>query len=167
MHAKNSLALLKNILTVWEAQNYNCAVMELEELKQRIQRKIDWTEEEIRRLSVLLRDYRKQLRLLRPAEKLASDYDLQSLEEEIDCRVYATMTQEEAVLDVLKRAGEKVLNPRSITATLKDGGYGFRTEDPLNSVYVLLNRLVKSGKVISEKTEDNGVCFRIPMVRTK
>jgi hypothetical protein len=161
--ATENLALLKNILTLWERHEYKSAYMNIEMLKRIIQYRIEWTESTIEAMQQKLQELRAQLESLKPIEEMGAEYDLvasigESIGTSLGFAEYAGKSQEEAAIDVLSRA-DRPLSPKEIALIMKAGGYPFRTEDPLNSVYVLLSRMTKRGKTASVKT-DTGVCFK-------
>jgi hypothetical protein len=161
---KDCLVLLRNVLTMWEQGRYDASRMELAELKQRIKNKILWIDEQASALEIQREQWTEKLKQLEDLETV--EYEVENSEGIelyglLDHRAYAGKTQEEAILAILGKS-KSALSPRQITVMMKDGGYPFKTDDPLNAIYVLLNKLRKEGKVEDEKTTASGICFKLP-----
>lgn len=161
-NTKHGLVLLRNILTHWESAHYDRARMELAELEQRIKNKIEWINEEIHSLTGKREELEEKLEALAKVKEI--EYEVENAESIevhgfLDHRAYASLTQEEAILKILGNS-RNPLSPRQITTRMKEGGYPFKTDDPLNSIYVLLNRLKKEKKV-DDETTDARVCFKL------
>ena len=88
------------------------------------------TQEEIRRMQ-------EKLKALEVVERMVRDSNSPANVVEIQPKIYKDMKQDAAIQDVLRKA-TRALTAAEITDALKRGGFGFRSANPRNSVYVTL-----------------------------
>lgn len=135
--------------------------VEIKEVRDRLQARLDWIEKQKANLEKKEKEIQKQLDLVLNMEAIELQLEFDEWTEEVRMSIgpYSDMTQEEALIHALHKSDEP-LNAAAITEKLQEGGYLFRTANPANSIYALVNKLEKAEKLNKEKT-DEGVCFSL------
>jgi len=114
--------------------------MKLKDLKAKLQSRLEWIEKHKKKLPEIELEVKRQLSLVTEAEAIE-----ENLQKTIPAGPW--IGQKELVLRILQGT-DQPLTVREIEKGMIMEGYHFRAKNsPRNSVYVLLNRMEKDGKL--------------------
>ncbi len=140
-------------------------VKELIEARKAADARISELKEEIKKTEGRIEDLQKELKKTEQFSAQMKDAiriltELSKIRSTSQYKPYVGVSQRAAVNTILNKS-KGPLKPEEITQKMQDGGYHFRSKNPLRSVRVLLTQMESLEELKKVKTE-RGMCYVSP-----